>query len=63
MVRKRFAFGVALVALLVILWATGGMVAGPPSEGPEEDVSIAATVNGKVSSVCVIARGTSTSPV
>lgn len=49
MVRKGFALGVALVALLVILWATGGVVAGSPSEGPGGDVSIAATVSSKIS--------------
>ena len=51
MVRKRFALGTALVALLVLLWATGGVVAGPPSEGPEGeagaqgDVGIAAYIS------------------
>lgn len=35
MARKKLAFGTALVAILVLLWATGGVVAGPPSEGPE----------------------------
>jgi len=34
MVRKKFAFGAALVALVVLLWATGGIAAGPPPEGP-----------------------------
>ena len=39
MVRKKFAFGTALVALLVLLWVTGGVVAGPPSdEGPEGEM-------------------------
>ena len=50
MTRKRFAFGTALVALLVLLWATGGVVAGPPPEGsagqgevePQRDVGILA---------------------
>ena len=49
MVRKIFALGVALVALLVLLWVTGAVVAGPPLEGPEGDVSIAATVGSKIS--------------
>jgi len=49
MVRKGFVFGTALLALLVLLWATGGVVAGPPSEGPGGDVSIAATVSSKIS--------------
>ncbi|HIC93250.1 MAG TPA: hypothetical protein EYP09_03260, partial [Anaerolineae bacterium] len=49
MVRKRFTLVVALVAFLVLLWATGGVVAGPPAEGPEGDVSIAATVSSKIS--------------
>ena len=48
MVCKKFTFGTALVALLVLLWVTGGVVAGPPLEGPEGDVSIAATVGSKI---------------
>lgn len=43
MVRKKFALGATLVALLVLFWATGGVVASPPPEGPTGDVSIAAT--------------------
>ena len=35
MVRKGFVLGAALVVLLVLLWATGGVVAGPPLEGPQ----------------------------
>ncbi len=49
MVRKRFAFVAALVALLVLLWATGGVVAGPPAEGPGGEVNIAGTVASKIS--------------
>ncbi len=49
MTRNRFALGAAFVALLVLLWATGGAVAGPPLEGPEGDVSIAATAGSKIS--------------
>ncbi|MEE8163117.1 MAG: hypothetical protein V3T92_03755, partial [Anaerolineae bacterium] len=49
MLRKWFALGAALVALLVLLWATGAVVAGPPPEGPGGDVSIAATVSSKFS--------------
>ena len=50
MTRNRFAWGATFVALLVLLWATGGVVAGPPLEGPEGgDVSIAATVASKFS--------------
>ena len=39
MVRKRFAFVAALVALLVLLWATGGVVAGPPRPEAEGEIS------------------------
>ena len=49
MVRKRFAFVAALVALLALLWATGGVVAGPPAEGPGGEVTIAGTVASKIS--------------
>ena len=49
MVRKKSALGAAFIALLVLLWATGGVVAGPPREGPGGDVSIAATVGSKIS--------------
>jgi len=49
MVRKGFVLGVALVALLVLLWATGGVVAGPPLEGPEGDVTIAGVVASTIS--------------
>jgi len=49
MVRKRFALGAALVALLVLLWATGGVVAGPPAEGPGGGVTIAGTVASSIS--------------
>jgi len=49
MVRKRFAFVAASVALLILLWATGGVVAGPPAEGPGGEVNIAGTVASKIS--------------
>jgi hypothetical protein len=49
MTRNRFALGAAFVALLVLLWVTGGVVAGPPAEGPGGDVTIAATVSSKIS--------------
>jgi hypothetical protein len=55
MVCKKFALGTALVALLVLLWVTGGVVAGPPSEGPEGeaeaqgDVGIAAGISPTMS--------------
>lgn len=39
MVRKGFVLGVALVALLVLLWATGGVVAGPPRPEGEDEIS------------------------
>ena len=53
--RRNFAFGMAFVALLVLLWATGGVVAGPPADGPEGethpqgDVSIAAYISPMMS--------------
>ena len=51
MVRKGFVFGVALVTLLVLLWATGGVMAGPPAEGPggEGEVTIAGAVAESIS--------------
>jgi len=49
MMRNKFALVAAFVALLILLWVTGGVVAGPPAEGPGGDVSIAATVSSKIS--------------
>ncbi len=49
MLRKKFALGAALVILLVLLGATGGVVAGPPSAEPGGDVSLAGTVASKIS--------------
>jgi len=48
MVCKRFALGAAFVALLVLLWATGGVVAGPPPEGPGGEITIAAIVPSSI---------------
>lgn len=39
MVRKRFALVAAFVALSVLLWATGGVVADPPSPETEGEIS------------------------
>ena len=50
MTRKKFVFGVALVALLVLLWAAGSAIASPPRDEPGgEQVTIAGTVATKIS--------------
>jgi len=49
MLRRKLALGVALVILLVLLGATGGVVASPPSAEPGGNVSLAGTVGSKIS--------------